>query len=101
MRIYKHTKTNSFLTLDLEKEAVSTRSSYPEIFFENLKKGNYSYFSFQEVGVKSANEKEIIFNNNNNDEYNGDQYFKASEIYQYIGNAVDKESLINLLTHTK
>jgi len=100
MRIYKHNNKNSFLALDLGNKKVSTRSSYPETFFDNLISGNYSYFSFQKAGVVSANQKEIIFNNNNYDEYNGEQYFKASEIYRYIGNANDKENLINLLTQT-
>ncbi len=96
MRIYKEKYKNSFLALDLDKQLVSTRSSYPDSFFSSLDEKHYQFFKYSYVGVKSADKEKVIFFETEGDEFTGAQG-SPEEIYSFIGNAETTEKLEKLL----
>jgi ADP-ribose pyrophosphatase YjhB (NUDIX family) len=93
MRIYK--KDNVIVGVNLLEEITTTRSAYPEVFFDNLKNNSYSFFSYKEQKVIEANEDFISF-----EDYHPDIKEKF-EKYFFIGEAINKEELINLLNKKK
>jgi len=96
-RIYKKIDSNSFLIADLDNELISTRSSYPEIFFENLENGFYKMFKKENLSVKSFNSNQIIFKPTVYDEFITFKLNLKEEIYNFVGIASNKTELLNLL----
>ncbi len=94
MRIYiQIDKLNkkSFLAADLEKKVVSTISCHPHLFFEQLNRGTFKFFTYEEQDIIKANEKEIIVKNS---------YFKNSKVnekYSFAGIATNSNELNDLL----
>lgn len=91
LRIYLQKEKNSFVGVDLDNKKVSTRSGYPDSFFDKLNENRYRMFEYEEVNVFKVNEKEIIFLD----------IFDNKDQYKYIGNAKNKEELLLLLKNIK
>lgn len=109
LRIYLKKETNTFVGVDLENKRVSTRSSYPNEFFDSLNKKKYKFcevnsmFNYDEVDVIKATPEEIVFLDisDNIYEYNGKKEDFDKERYFYIGNAKNKKELLELLNKEK
>lgn len=93
MKIYK--KDNIIVGVNLLEQITTTRSAYPELFFDNLKNSSYGYFSYKEQKVIEANEDFITF-----EDYHPD-VIENFEKYFYIGEANNKEELMILLNKKK
>jgi hypothetical protein len=97
LRIYKKINNNNFLAVDLERNLISTRSSYPEIFFENLQNGFYGMFPKENLSIKSFNSNKIIFKPTIYNEFFNSTLNSKEEIYNFIGIASNKKELLNLI----
>ena len=97
MKIYINTKKDTILAAKIDKRLISTRSSYFESFFKSLSEKQYGFFDFNMSGVKSANEKEIVFFASTYDDFGNMPRSRDQETYIYIGEASNYEELKQIL----
>ena len=97
MKIYLNKKTNSILAAKLKQKKISTISPFFDSFFDSFSSGHYGFFDNDARGIKSADEKEIIFYSPSEDDFGNVPRSKIEEVFTYIGEASNYEELLKIL----